>query len=137
MKNETTATRLMLAMERKGWKAADLARYTGIGKSSISQYLSGKHAPGNLSAGKMAETLGVSPVWLMGYDVPMYEPLRLKGMDTNEETERTWLDTQEATAKMELLNKENRQKVLSYMESLYQIQAAEAALMEGEQKWKN
>ena len=134
MKNEVTATRLMLAMERKGWKAADLSRYTEIGKSSISQYLSGKHAPGNISAGKMATALGVSPVWLMGYDVPMYEPLRLEGMDANEEAERVWLDIQEATAKMELLNKENRQKVLSYMESLYQVQAAEAALMEGEKK---
>jgi len=71
MKNETTAKRLVIALDRAGLKAQELANKTGISKASISQYVNGTHAPSNESAGKMAEVLGVSPVWLMGYDVPM------------------------------------------------------------------
>ncbi len=73
MKNAETAKRLILALERKGIKAQDLADQSNVSKVSISQYVNGTHAPSNVSAGKMAEVLGVSPVWLMGFDVPMYD----------------------------------------------------------------
>ena len=71
MKNELTARRLIEALDRRGLKAQDLADLTGVSKSSISQYVNGTHCPSNISAGKMADVLGVSPVWLMGFDVPM------------------------------------------------------------------
>ena len=73
MKNLETAKRLVLALERKGIKAQELADRSGVNKVSISQYVNGTHAPSNLSAGKMAAVLGVSPVWLMGFDVPMVD----------------------------------------------------------------
>lgn len=75
MQYNETAQRLRFAIDRAGLKAQDLANRSGIGKSSISQYLSGSHAPSNKSAGAMAEVLGVNPVWLMGFDVPMNAPL--------------------------------------------------------------
>lgn len=73
MKNEVTAKRLIMALDRINMKAQELADRAGLNKASISQYVNGTHAPSNLSAGKMAAVLGVSPVWLMGYDVPMFE----------------------------------------------------------------
>ena len=71
MKNEITAKRLVLALSNANMKARELADKSGVNKSSISQYVNGTHAPSNINAGKMAKVLGVNPVWLMGYDVPM------------------------------------------------------------------
>lgn len=73
MKNAETSKRLLLALDRKNMKAQDLADLSEVSKASISQYVNGTHAPSNLSAGKMAAVLGVSPVWLMGFDVPMLD----------------------------------------------------------------
>lgn len=73
MKNEITAKRLIYALERINMKAQELAIKSGVNKASISQYVNGTHSPSNISAGKMAKVLGVNPVWLMGYDVPMLE----------------------------------------------------------------
>lgn len=73
MKNEITAKRLKVAMENANIKAQELAERSGLNKASISQYVNGTHAPSNISAGKMAVVLGVNPVWLMGFDVPIRE----------------------------------------------------------------
>ena len=73
MKHALTAKRLAEALDRKGMKAKELMDKSGVSKASISQYINGAHAPSNISAGKMAKVLGVSPVWLMGFDVPMYD----------------------------------------------------------------
>ena len=69
MKYEKTAKRLMKALSDNNMRAQELSNKTGIGKSSISHYINGFHAPSNISAGKMADVLGVSPLWLMGFDV--------------------------------------------------------------------
>ena len=73
MKNETTAKRLIQALEMNNMKAQELADRSGVSKVSISQYVNGTHAPSNISAGKMAKVLSVNPVWLMGFDAPMKE----------------------------------------------------------------
>ena len=75
MKHEVTAKRLLKALNQVDMKAQELADRSGLNKASISQYVNGTHAPSNISAGRMAIVLGVNPVWLMGYDVPMYENL--------------------------------------------------------------
>ena len=41
-----------------------------VTKSDLSQYLSGKSVPGNWKADILGKVLDVSPVWLMGFDVP-------------------------------------------------------------------
>lgn len=71
MKNSETAKRLTTAMSLANITQQELSDRSGVGKASISQYCNGSHAPSNVSAGKMAKVLGVSPVWLMGFDVPM------------------------------------------------------------------
>lgn len=71
MKNEITAKRLTLALSNTNMKPQELADKSGVSKASISQYVNGSHAPSNISSGKMAPILGVNPLWLMGFDVPM------------------------------------------------------------------
>ena len=73
MKNPETAKRLQEAIRVNNMIPQELADRTEISKASISQYLSGQHKPSNISAGKMAKVLGVSPLWLMGFEVPMYD----------------------------------------------------------------
>lgn len=68
-----TAKRLSDALAMNDMRAVDLAEKTGLNKASISQYLHGRCKPSNIASGKMASVLGVSPVWLMGFDVPMFE----------------------------------------------------------------
>lgn len=73
MKNAETAKRLQRAMTLSGLSQQELSDRTGVSKASISQYVNGAHVPSNISAGKMAKVLHVSPVWLMGFDVPMID----------------------------------------------------------------
>lgn len=73
MKYSETARRLSSALNKRNMRAQDLANATGLNKASISQYVNGSHAPSNISAGKMAKVLNVSPLWLMGFDVPERE----------------------------------------------------------------
>lgn len=67
----TIANRIKEAMELRGMKQVDLVSLTGIGKSSISTYLSGEYEPKQKNIYKIAKALNVSEAWLMGEDVPM------------------------------------------------------------------
>ena len=78
MKNFLTAKRLSTALLKANMRPQELANASGVSKASISQYLSGSHAPSNISSGKMAKVLGVNPLWLMGFDTPMIEVRRPK-----------------------------------------------------------
>ena len=66
MKYPETARRLREAISDANMIPQELADRSGVSKSSISQYLNGSHKPSNLSSGRMANVLGVDPVWLMG-----------------------------------------------------------------------
>lgn len=66
----STAERLREAMAVSGKKQADLKRETGIDSAAISRYLSGAYEPKQVAIGKLAAALGVSEMWLCGYDVP-------------------------------------------------------------------
>lgn len=67
----TIAERIRQGMNLRDIKQSDLARITGIGKSSISTYLSGEYEPKQKNIYKIATALNVSEAWLMGYDVPL------------------------------------------------------------------
>lgn len=69
----STHERLKQAFSNTSLKQADLVRLTGIDKSSISLYLSGKITPKGDKLYKLALALGVSPVWLSGFNVPMID----------------------------------------------------------------
>lgn len=63
--------RLNEAMSLRNMTASELAKKSGLNKSSISRYLSGENVPRSIAIGKMSKALDVSPAWVLGYDVPM------------------------------------------------------------------
>lgn len=79
--------RIKQALELRGMKQADLVEATGIGKSAISQYLSGKYVPKQTATHLIAKALNVSEAWLMGYDVPIERIEEVKRVVTKEEQE--------------------------------------------------
>lgn len=68
------AQRLREAMDNAGKTQADLVRETGLSKSTLSRYLSGKFEPKQMAVNKLAVALNVSEMWLWGCDVPMERP---------------------------------------------------------------
>ena len=77
-----------------------------ISKSLLSHYVSGKNEPGNRRLFILSKALQVSPVWLMGYDVPQSPEPDIQA-DKNE-------------LKMILydLNEEGRKKLMEYAKDL-------------------
>lgn len=70
MDNErSTAHRIRIAMERRGIKQVELSERTGINKSNISAYLSGKYIPKSENMIKIADVLEVNAFWLTGASV--------------------------------------------------------------------
>jgi len=65
--SEDTIRKIKRIMEQRGITQADLAKLTKISASSISDYLTGKYIPKQDKLAIIAESLGVSPAWLMGY----------------------------------------------------------------------
>lgn len=66
---DSISTRLKKAMELRKVTQAELVKKTGIGKSSISTYLSGEYEPKQKNTYKLAKALNVNEAWLMGLDV--------------------------------------------------------------------
>lgn len=75
------AERLREAMNLRNKKQVDLERETGINRSAISRYLSGKYEPKSKPIYELAKALDVSEQWLLGYDVPMERPKAQKNND--------------------------------------------------------
>ena len=61
---DTPANRIKQALEIRNMKQADLVRLTGIGKSSISTYISGDYEPKQKNIYKIAAALNVNEAWL-------------------------------------------------------------------------
>lgn len=83
--------RLKQAMEEKNVSQAELSTLTGIGKSSISQYLSGKNEPKPKAVEKIAEALGVSVAFLNGLTTcsdATSNPKGLKNVSVDEAAKR-------------------------------------------------
>lgn len=70
-KVDTFANRLRTALKLRGMKQVELCEITGLGKSSLSQYLSGEYEPRVNRVAIIANVLDVNIYWLMGFDVPM------------------------------------------------------------------
>ena len=70
----TTKERIIEAMTCVNKKQIDISRETGIYKGTISNYIKGKYEPKPDAVAKIAKSLNVSEMWLMGYDVPMRRP---------------------------------------------------------------
>lgn len=111
MKYEVTAMRLRKAMSDCDISQQELADKSGIGKSSVSHYVNGTHAPGNIKAYAMAKVLHVDPAWLMGFDVPMQESSSL-----SEPSLRS--DELNLLSDYNLLDSEDRGDVRGYIKGL-------------------
>ena len=76
--------RLKEAMLAKDYKQTDLAKASGLDKSLISNYLSGRYKARQENLYLLAKALDVSETWLMGYDVPMSRtPYSLKEQEVS------------------------------------------------------
>ena len=67
----TFARRLREGLDVRGMTQAELAKRSGISKSSISRYIKGNWEGKQSAVYELAKALGVTEAWLMGYDVPM------------------------------------------------------------------
>jgi len=79
--NDTFSNRLQKALDMNNMKPSVLSEKTGIDKSLISNYLSGNYKAKQDKLSLMAEALNVSETWLMGYDVPVNEDVKLSEID--------------------------------------------------------
>ena len=79
----STADRLKEIMDLRGFRQVDIldlckpycaAAGIKLGRSDLSQYISGKVAPRQDKLSILAQALNVSEAWLMGFDVPMNRP---------------------------------------------------------------
>lgn len=68
---ENCSDRIKKALTIRGMKPIDLVEKSGVKKSALSQYMSGKIIPRQNSLHMLATALEVDEGWLMGYDVPM------------------------------------------------------------------
>jgi transcriptional regulator with XRE-family HTH domain len=80
---------------------ADMARKSGLSRNSISRYVRGIQIPNQEAIDKIAKAYHVSPAWLMGYSVDMYQ-------NTDKEL----------TDKFEVLNENDKQFVLGIINYL-------------------
>ena len=96
--------RLSEALNYRGWTAADLSRRSGVSKGLISRYLSGSVTPKQSKVEVLANSLGVSPSWLLGFNVSMHN----KTIDLD----------------IEKLNELNKAKLEAYYQALIDSQEA-------------
>lgn len=99
--------RIKEALDAKGWSASELAKRSNINKGTISHYLHGDIIPKQSKIGAMATALGVSPAWLMGYDVNM------KG------------EMLQPKVELYKLNANNQARLLAYYQALLDSQEAD------------
>ncbi len=87
---KTTSERLKEFMDQTGWRQTDILErckpycekyHIRIGKSDLSQYVSGKTKPGQSKLTILGMAMGVSEGWLMGLDVPQQRNAAPEGSD--------------------------------------------------------
>ena len=129
----TINDRIKQALELRNMKQVELVAKTGIDKSQISSYLSGKYKPKQENLSLIAMALEVDEYWLMGQDVPMERVV------TGEEAIEGQMRRVEAYAKQiygsreqetvwklyERLSDAQRGRAKMYMEKLFEVQKME------------
>lgn len=81
---DSVASRLKKAMELRGITQSELVKKTGIGKSSVSTYLSGEYIPKQKNTYKLAKALNVNEAWLLGQDVEIERKDNVKALTDKE-----------------------------------------------------
>lgn len=103
-RQEAFSARLIEAMARAGMKQADVihaaSEYGGrLGKSQVSQYVSGKTVPRRNVMALLAQVLGVREVWLADGMGPMVDEGH-SANDANSVTRGAWQESASGPAKM-------------------------------------
>jgi len=133
MADTTINERIKQALKLRNMKQVDLVAKTGIDKSQISSYLSGKYKPKQENLSLLAVALNVNEYWLIGQDVPMERNCD-DDMAVQERSQRleAYAGAIYASREQELLwksymrlSEENRMRVKSYMEKLMAVQKME------------
>lgn len=70
---EKSVERLKEAMHDNKMTSTELVEKTGIDKGYMTSYIKGTRQMNNSSSYMIAKELGVSPVWLIGFDVPKFD----------------------------------------------------------------
>ena len=94
--------RLNEALRVRGMTASELAKASGLAKSSVSRYLTGENIPRSIAIGRMAQALNVSPAWILGYNLTM--------------------DGEEIRLEIDKLTEENKTRLLAYYQALIDSQ---------------
>lgn len=90
MKIASTAQRLQQILSERNLKQADVLRLAEpycqkyrqkLGRSDLSQFVSGKVVPGQWKLTLLSLALNVSETWLMGYDVPQERDSQPTGLE--------------------------------------------------------
>lgn len=88
---ETTQQRLRQLMSERNLKQIDILNMSKkyqdkynikMSKSHLSQYVNGKSSPDQHKLYLLAQTLGVSEAWLLGYDVPKEKDSEVSSIET-------------------------------------------------------
>lgn len=107
MKEENFSNRLKEAIQSKNMKQSELVSKTGIPKSSISSYLSGKYVPKQTNIYKLANALNVEPAWLMGTENKTFE----QDLKLNNILNHTQLENIE-----QLVKKDKEKKLIQFLD---------------------
>lgn len=122
MSKSSTSNRLKQLMHDRNLKQIDILNKAQpycikygvkLGKSDLSQYISGRNNPSQKKLTILGLALNVNEAWLMGFDVPM-ERSDKKQNNTNDE--------KMIIEKYYKLNKEQQENLLNYAEFLLQQQ---------------
>lgn len=104
--------RLLQALELQLMTSAELSRRSGIDKSSICRYLKGTITPKPYAVKSMAQALGVSASWLMGFD----EDIQLAEIPPIEKKDYNPIDYMKLTPA-------NRIRIKAYYQALLDTQS--------------
>ena len=138
----TLPDRLKEAMTLRDMTQADIVRQTGINKSALSCYISGKYLPKQNAIYKLAKALNVNEVWLMGVDGAPIE--RMSDADRFRKTAKSWNETHtfapkvskeefEILKKFRTLDARGKSNVMMVLNNEYQFAKESKGIIDSEE----
>lgn len=109
MMGRVLATRLKESRLKKGLSQEELGKLVGLSKAAISQYENGIHVPSIENSHALANVLGVSFNWLIGYSEHRYK-----------------IEVEHLTEIYISLNDERKKELYNFAEYLYRKMMSES-----------
>lgn len=138
----TLPDRLKEAMTLRDMTQADIVRQTGINKSALSCYISGKYLPKQNAIYKLAKALNVNETWLMGVEGAPIE--RISDADRFRKTAEAWNETHafapkvskeefEILKKFRTLDARGKANVMTVLNNEYQFVKESQGIIDSEE----